>query len=205
MNLKQNLHNTLLKNYWTRNQPDLLICRTEKNFQKIQKKISLFCNLSLDSVLMLENAQTIYEVPLKLYNEGLLRKLKLYFSLKNKKINLDFWNKFYQKFVLLKKEVNVAIVGKYTNLSESYKSLNEALFHSGILNNTRVKISWIDSRKIKDFNKTQKTLKNFQGILVPGGFGKRVHQEKLMQLNLQKHLIFLFRDMFWNAISYYCH
>ena len=168
-------------------QPDLLICRTEKKFSKdSKKKISLFCNLSLDSVLMLENAQTIYEVPLKLHNEGLLRKLNSHFALKIKKTNLDFWNKFYQKFVCLEKEINVAIVGKYTNLSESYKSLNEALFHSGIFNNTRVKISWIDSRKIKDFNKTQKTLKNFQGILVPGGFGKEGSSGKINAIKFAK-------------------
>ena len=168
-------------------QPDLLICRTEKKFSKdSKKKISLFCNLSLDSVLMLENAQTIYEVPLKLHNEGLLRKLNSHFALKIKKTNLDFWNKFYQKFVCLEKEINVAIVGKYTNLSESYKSLNEALFHSGIFNNTRVKISWIDSRRIKDFNKTQKTLKNFQGILVPGGFGKEGSSGKINAIKFAK-------------------
>ena len=168
-------------------QPDILICRTEKKFSKdSKKKISLFCNLSLDSVLMLENAQTIYEVPLKLHNEGLLRKLNSHFALKIKKTNLDFWNKFYKKFVRLEKEINVAIVGKYTNLSESYKSLNEALFHSGIFNNTRVKISWIDSRKIKDFNKTQKTLKNFQGILVPGGFGKEGSLGKINAIKFAK-------------------
>ena len=168
-------------------QPDILICRTEKKFSKdSKKKISLFCNLSLDSVLMLENAQTIYEVPLKLHNEGLLRKLNSHFALKIKKTNLDFWNKFYKKFVRLEKEINVAIVGKYTNLSESYKSLNEALFHSGIFNNTRVKISWIDSRKIKDFNKTQKTLKNFQGILVPGGFGKEGSSGKINAIKFAK-------------------
>ena len=168
-------------------QPDLLICRTEKKFSKdSKKKISLFCNLSLDSVLMLENAQTIYEVPLKLHNEGLLRKLNSHFALKIKKTNLDFWKKFYQKFVCLEKEINVAIVGKYTNLSESYKSLNEALFHSGIFNNTRVKISWIDSRRIKDFNKTQKTLKNFQGILVPGGFGKEGSSGKINAIKFAK-------------------
>ena len=168
-------------------QPDILICRTEKKFSKdSKKKISLFCNLSLDSVLMLENAQTIYEVPLKLHNEGLLRKLNSHFALKIKKTNLDFWNKFYKKFVRLEKEINVAIVGKYTNLSESYKSINEALFHSGIFNNTRVKISWIDSRKIKDFNKTQKTLKNFQGILVPGGFGKEGSSGKINAIKFAK-------------------
>ena len=168
-------------------QPDILICRTEKKFSKdSKKKISLFCNLSLDSVLMLENAQTIYEVPLKLHNEGLLKKLNSHFALKIKKTNLDFWNKFYKKFVCLEKEINVAIVGKYTNLSESYKSLNEALFHSGIFNNTRVKISWIDSRKIKDFDKTQKTLKNFQGILVPGGFGKEGSSGKINAIKFAK-------------------
>ena len=143
-------------------QPDLLICRTEKKFSSdSKKKISLFCNLSLDSVLMLENAKTIYEVPLKLHNEGLLKKLNLHFSLKKKKTNLDFWNKFHQKFINLNKEIDIAIVGKYTNLSESYKSLNEALFHSGIYNNTKVNISWIDSRKIIDFNKHRKFSKIF--------------------------------------------
>ena len=125
---------------------------------------------------MLENAKTIYEVPLKLHNEGLLRKLNSHFSLKNKKVNLDFWNNFHKKFIRLEKEINVAIVGKYINLSESYKSLNEALFHSGIFNNTKVNISWIDSRKIQDFNKTQKILKNFQGILTLD-LEKKDHQE----------------------------
>ncbi|MAI59492.1 MAG: CTP synthetase [Rickettsiales bacterium] len=168
-------------------QPDLLICRTEKKFSSdSKKKISLFCNLSLDSVLMLENAQTIYEVPLKLHNEGLLKKLNSHFSLKKKKTNLDFWNKFHQKFINLNKEIDIAIVGKYTNLSESYKSLNEALFHSGIYNNTKVNISWIDSRKIVDLNKTQKVLKNFHGILVPGGFGKEGSLGKINAIKFAK-------------------
>ena len=168
-------------------QPDLLICRTEKKFSlDSKKKISLFCNLSLDSVLMLENAQTIYEVPLKLHNEGLLKKLNSHFSLKKKKTNLDFWNKFHQKFINLNKEIDIAIVGKYINLSESYKSLNEALFHSGIYNNTKVNISWIDSRKIIDFNKTKKVLQNFHGILVPGGFGKEGSLGKINAIKYAK-------------------
>ena len=168
-------------------QPDLLICRTEKKFSlDSKKKISLFCNLSLDSVLMLENAKTIYEVPLKLHNEGLLKKLNVHFSLKRKKTNLDFWNKFHQKFINLNKEIDIAIVGKYINLSESYKSLNEALFHSGIYNNTKVNISWIDSRKIIDFNKTKKVLQNFHGILVPGGFGKEGSLGKINAIKYAK-------------------
>ncbi len=154
-------------------QPDILICRTEKKFNKDEKKkISLFCNLSMDSVMMLEDAETIYEVPLKLSNEGLLKKIGIYFNLRNKiKTNLDLWRNFLKKFKSLREEINVAIVGKYTNLSESYKSLNEALFHSGIHNNTRVKISWIDSRKLTNEKKITKTLNKFHGILVPGGFG----------------------------------
>ena len=80
--------------------------------------------------------------------------------------------KVFKKFENLKDEVSVAIVGKYTNLSESYKSLNEALFHSGIFNNSTVNISWIDSRKLKNNKITEKVLKLFDGILVPGGFGK---------------------------------
>ncbi len=155
-------------------QPDILICRTEKKFEKdSKKKISLFCNLSLDSVIMLEDADSIYEVPIKLYKEGLLKKLFINFNFKAKtKTNLEPWINFSKKIHKLDNTINVAIVGKYTNLSESYKSLNEALFHSGIYNETRVEISWIDSRKLNDFSKAEKTLKMFQGILVPGGFGK---------------------------------
>ncbi len=155
-------------------QPDILICRTEKKFEKdSKKKISLFCNLSLDSVIMLEDVDSIYEVPIKLYNEGLLKKLFSNFNFKSKtKTNLEPWTNFSKKIHKLDNTINVAIVGKYTNLSESYKSLNEALFHSGVFNETKVEISWIDSRKLNDVLKVEKTLKMFQGILVPGGFGK---------------------------------
>tara|TARA_B100000287_G_C20644576_1_gene784644 strand:- start:15 stop:1661 length:1647 start_codon:yes stop_codon:yes gene_type:complete len=155
-------------------QPDILICRTEKKFSKdSKKKISLFCNLSLDSVIMLENAETIYEVPIKLFNEGILKKLSSHFVIKKQnKTDLRLWKNFLVKFQSLEEIVNVAIVGKYTNLSESYKSLNEALFHSGILNKTKVKISWIDSRKLNNYEKIRKSLNKYHGILVPGGFGK---------------------------------
>ena len=102
--------------------------------------------------------RSIYEVPLKLYKEGTLKQIYSHFNIKKKnKIKLGLWEKFLKKFNTLKQNVNVAIVGKYTNLSESYKSLNEALFHSGIYNNSTVNISWIDSRKLK----TKKILKKF--------------------------------------------
>ena len=169
-------------------QPDILFCRTEKKFNnESRQKISLFCNISLDSVIMIENAKTIYEVPLKLYKEGTLKQIYSHFNIQKKnKIKLGLWEKFLKKFNTLKQNVNVAIVGKYTNLSESYKSLNEALFHSGIYNNSTVNISWIDSRKLKTKKNTEKILKLFDGILVPGGFGKDGAEGKINAIKFAK-------------------
>merc|ERR1711991_706945 len=169
-------------------QPDILFCRTEKKFNnESRQKISLFCNISLDSVIMIENAKTIHEVPLKLYKEGTLKQIYNHFGINNKKkIKLDLWKKFLEKLKNLKEEVNVAIVGKYTNLSESYKSLNEALFHSGIFNNSIVNISWIDSRKLKNKKITEKILKPYDGILVPGGFGIDGSEGKICAISYAK-------------------
>ena len=155
-------------------QPDLLLCRTEKAFDdEARKKISQFCNLSFDSVIMVENANIIYEVPVKLNYQGILKQLYNHFNVKKiPKLNQKPWKSFINKFTNLKKEVDVTIVGKYTNLSESYKSLNEALFHSGIKNNIKVNVKWLDSRLFEDYNKSKKILSNTNGILIPGGFGK---------------------------------
>ena len=155
-------------------QPDLLLCRTEKAFDdEARKKISQFCNLSFDSVIMVENANIIYEVPVKLNSHGILKQLYNHFGVKKiPKLNQKPWKSFINKFTNLKEEVDVTIVGKYTNLTESYKSLNEALFHSGIKNNLKVNIKWLDSRLFEDYNKSKKILSNTNGILIPGGFGK---------------------------------
>ena len=155
-------------------QPDLLLCRTEKAFDdEARKKISQFCNLSFDSVIIVENANIIYEVPVKLHSQGILTQLYNHYDVKKiPKLNQKPWKSFINKFTNLKKDVDVTIVGKYTNLSESYKSLNEALFHSGIKNNIKVNVKWLDSRIFEDYNKSKKILSNTNGILVPGGFGK---------------------------------
>ena len=169
-------------------QPDILLCRTEKKFDKKAKaKISLFCNLSLDSVILVENASTIYEVPIKLFDQGILKQIFTHFTLPVKKnINLKLWKDFLEKFYKIKKSVRVSIVGKYTNLSESYKSLNEALFHSGIFNNTKVEINWIDSKALDNIQKCDKQLKESDGILVPGGFGKDGTTGKLNAIKIAK-------------------
>ncbi len=171
-------------------QPDLLLCRTERKFdEKAKRKISLFCNTSLDSVILVENAKTIYEVPLKLNSQGILKQIFNHFSLKlNKDINLKLWEDFLEKFNKLTNIVSVAIVGKYTNLSESYKSLNEALFHSGIYNNTKVEVKWVDSKKIDSISKCEKVLRGCHGILVPGGFGKDGTLGKINAIKVSKKL-----------------
>ena len=155
-------------------QPDLLLCRTEKSFDdEARKKISQFCNLSFDSVIIVENANIIYEVPVKLNSQGILKQLYNHFDIKKvPKLNQKPWKSFVNKFSNLKNEVDVTIVGKYTNLSESYKSLNEALFHSGIKNNVKGNVKWLDSRLFDNYNKSKKILSNTNGILVPGGFGE---------------------------------
>ena len=169
-------------------QPDLLLCRAERKFDnKARSKISLFCNLFLESVILIENASTIYEVPLKLFKQRILKQIFSHFGLPAKtNINLRLWEDFLDKFYKIKKSVKVAIVGKYTNLSESYKSLNEALFHSGIFHNTKVEIDWIDSKDIGDIKKCEKLLKGSNGILVPGGFGKDGTAGKLNAIKVAK-------------------
>ena len=109
---------------------------------------------------------------------------------------------FLKKFYKLKKSVSVAIVGKYTNLSESYKSLNEALFHSGIFNNTKVEVNWIDSKKIESISDCENILHGFNGILVPGGFGKDGTIGKINAIKISKKLKILFGNLLWNATSY---
>ncbi len=176
-------------------QPDLLLCRTEKPFDdEARKKISQFCNLSFDSVIMVENANIIYEVPVKLNSQGILKQLYNHFDVKKiPKLNQKPWKSFINKFANLKKEVDVTIVGKYTNLSESYKSLNEALFHSGIKNNIKVNIKWLDSRLFEDYNKSKKILSNANGILIPGGFGKdgSIGKENAIKVSRKMKIPFL--------------
>ena len=171
-------------------QPDLLLCRTETKFDnKAKEKISLFCNTSLDSVILVENAKTIYEIPLKLYKQGILKQVFNHLKVNPyRNINLKLWENFLNKFHKLENHVSVAIVGKYTNLSESYKSLNEALFHSGIFNNTRVEIKWIDSKKIEKISKCEQVLNECDGILVPGGFGKDGTLGKINAIKISKKL-----------------
>ena len=156
-------------------QPDIIMCRSERPIDKDSiSKISLFCNVKKDSVIPALNAKSIYEVP-SLYSkfgldEILLKHLK--YNPKNYSLNLNPWKKLLKKIDSQKFSVTIGVVGKYTNLKDSYKSLNEALIHGGIQNSTKVEIKWINAEKLNSKN-VKHQLKNCNGILVPGGFGLR--------------------------------
>ena len=151
------------------------MCRSERTIDKDSiSKISLFCNVKKDSVIPALNAKSIYEVP-SLYSkykldETLLKHLN--YNPRKYPLNLKPWNKLILKINSLKKVVNIGVVGKYTNLKDSYKSLNEALIHGGIENSSKVEIKWINAEKINKKNVKDK-LYNCDGVLVPGGFGVR--------------------------------
>ena len=121
-------------------QPDIIICRSQKSIPMDQrKKISLFCNVSIENVIETVDVRTIYEAPISFYNENLDKQVLKYFKLKpRKKVNLLPWKKITKTVLNTKKVVNIAIIGKYVNLKDAYKSLDEALIHGGIKNNVKV-------------------------------------------------------------------
>ena len=155
-------------------QPDIIICRSERPIPlEHRKKISLFCNVDIKNVIETVDVRTIYEAPMSFFREKLDIQVLNYFKLKSKKpINLSPWKKITKIILQNKKQVNIAIIGKYVELKDAYKSLDEALTHGGIDNKIKVNLVRIDSEKLKVFE-IKKKLKNISGILIPGGFGKR--------------------------------
>ncbi len=154
-------------------QPDILLCRTE-NFlsEDIKSKIALFCNVEVNSVFTAKDVSCIYEVPLIYHREGLDAKIVDLLNIWTGQPKLAIWENVVDKFHHPSHEVTIGIVGKYVNLTDSYKSLNEALVHGGIANNCRVKLKFIDSEKI-EAEGLGRSLDDIDAILVPGGFGIR--------------------------------
>jgi len=160
-------------------QPDVLLCRTETPLPPdIKKKIALHCNLDPESVISAVDVETIYEVPIALHREGLDQVICRRLGLDLSEPDLSVWVDIVRKIKEPKKEVNIAIVGKYIGLKDSYKSLVEALTHGGIANDARVNLSWVDSEEIEK-STAEKFLSDVDGILVPGGFGYRGIEGKI--------------------------
>ncbi|MCD6486136.1 MAG: CTP synthase, partial [Syntrophobacterales bacterium] len=154
-------------------QPDILLCRTEEFLSDdIKAKISLFCNVEIESVFTAKDVSCIYEVPLIFHKEGVDEKVVNLLNVWTGQPRLGEWEEVVDKIKNPSHEVCIAIVGKYVDWADSYKSLNEALVHGGIPNDCKVTLRFVDSEQIEKDGITDQ-LKNVGGILVPGGFGKR--------------------------------
>ncbi len=161
-------------------QPDIIICRSEKKIPTAErKKISLFCNVQIENVIETVDVKTIYEAPISFYKEKLDQRVLSFFKIKTKKTpDLSKWKNITSKVLGSRKNVNIGIIGKYVNLKDAYKSLDEALTHGGISNNLKVNLKRIDSENLK-IQQVKPLLKDVSGILIPGGFGKRGSEGKI--------------------------
>tara|TARA_B100001175_G_C19511988_1_gene644478 strand:- start:3037 stop:4653 length:1617 start_codon:yes stop_codon:yes gene_type:complete len=163
--------------------PDILVCRSEKSVSlDLRKKIALFCNVMVDSVIESIDVDTIYDVPLKMMEEGLdsitLKKL----SLKSKEPNLDQWKNFLHKLRNPENEIEIGLIGKYIELNDSYKSILESLIHAGTENDVKVNVRSIHSEYIDEENMNTK-LDGLNGIIVAPGFGQRGIDGKILTIN----------------------
>ena len=169
-------------------QPDIIMCRCEKSIdQEALKKISLFCNVKKENVIPAMNANSIYEVPSLYSKAGLDTALlnELGYDPKKYPLKLSAWDEVVKKFKNTTNDVTIGVVGKYTDLKDSYKSLNEALIHGGLSNETSVSINWINSERLKN-NEIRNELTKVHGILVPGGFGERGINGKLCSITFAR-------------------
>ncbi len=154
-------------------QPDVLLCRSDQEIpESAKRKIALFCNLKEENVISALDAETIYEVPIRYHEQGFDGVVCRYFGIADGGPALGNWRDIVTRVLQPDGDVRIAVVGKYTNLLDSYKSLVEALTHGGIANNVKVEFDWIESEVFESEDAVQH-LEDVNGILVPGGFGQR--------------------------------
>ena len=165
-------------------QPDILLCRTDQFLSlDIKKKIALFCNVNVESVITAKDVDCIYEVPLIFNKEGLDEQIVKKLQIWTRSPKLAPWQQFISDVKAMEDEVIIGFVGKYVDLTESYKSLNEALFHGGVAHHTRINLKFIDSEKLSQSGSCEKRLKNVHGVLVAPGFGERGVEGKICAAN----------------------
>ncbi|AXH10966.1 CTP synthetase [Malaciobacter halophilus] len=158
--------------------PHMLVCRTEQPLPKdLKRKLAMSCDVNYDAVIECGDAASIYQVPLNFIKEGILNPISNHFNIKLKP-NMDKWSTLVKHIILPQHEVNIAFVGKYLDLKESYKSLTEALTHAGAHLNTKININWCDSERIEDVG-AYEVIGNSDAVLVAGGFGHRGVEGKL--------------------------
>ncbi|MEA1914384.1 MAG: CTP synthase [Campylobacterota bacterium] len=159
--------------------PDILVCRTERKLPKeLKNKLAMSCDVDEDSVIEAGDAATIYQVPMNFLKEDILTPIARHFQIEQITPDMDDWDNLVKHIVAPKDEINIAFVGKYLELKESYKSLIESLTHAGAHLNTKININWCDSEKIQKSNACD-VIKNSDCVLVAGGFGIRGVEGKL--------------------------
>ena len=163
-------------------QPDIIICRAEEELDEdLKRKIALFCDVDTDAVFTGVDVSSIYEVPLKFYEEGVDQKIAILLKLPARNAELAPWENLVHTLQHPKGSVKIGIIGKYVDLTEAYKSLHEALVHGGVANEVKVELEYVNSEKITPKN-VEKKLSGLDGILVPGGFGSRGVEGKILTI-----------------------
>ncbi len=154
-------------------QPDIILCRCEEYVpEDLRRKIALFCNVDADAVFCSVDVGNIYELPLSFFEEGFDQKVAIMMRLPARNAHLEQWREMVYNFAHPRGEVTIAIVGKYVELKEAYKSLHEALMHGGVANRVSVNLRYVNSEKVDDTTAPE-LFAGIDGILVPGGFGYR--------------------------------
>ncbi|MDP7565132.1 MAG: CTP synthase [Candidatus Marinimicrobia bacterium] len=160
--------------------PDFIFCRTDRKLTKsVRDKLALFCNVSPDHVIEGLDVPSIYEVPLVLHKQEMGQEIMDRMELLSKP-NIEYLEKFIHRYKNPTHEVNIAMCGKYTELPDAYKSILEAFVHSGVENNASVNVKWVNTEKIYNDADAAKAFKNIDGILIPGGFGSRGSEGKIL-------------------------
>ena len=155
-------------------QPDILICRSEQPLAvEIKRKIALFCNVDFGCVIESPDVKSIYEIPIRFLEQGLDREVCQRLRLETKEPDLQAWKSMTERILRPNKRVRIAVVGKYTDLRDAYKSVQEALIHGGIPNDAKVEVEWIASDQFADQAAAGRLLSGYDGLLIPGGFGER--------------------------------
>jgi CTP synthase len=155
-------------------QPDILICRSEQPLAvEIKRKIALFCNVDFGCVIESPDVKSIYEIPVRFFEQGLDREVCQRLRLETREPDLQGWKTMTERILHPTKRVRIAVVGKYTDLRDAYKSVQEALIHGGIPNDAKVEIEWIASDQFTDQAMAGRLLGGYDGLLIPGGFGER--------------------------------
>ena len=165
-------------------QPDILLCRCDRSLPKdMKEKIALFCNVREEEVITAQDVGTIYEVPLMFARQGLDDMIVKKLGLQAAERDLRRWSELVETVKKPDATVTIGIVGKYVELEDSYKSLHEALVHGGVANRLRVQVRWVESEDLMDDTNWEERLRDFDAILVPGGFGKRGISGMLRAIN----------------------